>query len=86
VTLPELLAGDLRAWMDTAADGVPRCVLLWLDPQSEFAGLIPDVEAALGALGARLLRIEDRRRQHVGSKCLQTSGDDGVKIELGAEL
>jgi len=57
------LAGDLLRWMDSAADGAPRRVLLWLDPRSEFAGLVPLVDQALDHQGVRPLRLSDRRQQ-----------------------
>lgn len=52
----ELLAGDLLRWMDGATDGVPRRVLLWLDPERQFARLVPFLDAPLAARGARLLQ------------------------------
>jgi len=36
VNLAELLAEDLVVWMNAVPDGVPRRVLLWLDPESTF--------------------------------------------------
>ncbi len=56
--LVDLLAQDLLAWMNAAADGVPRRVLLWLDPEAQFRRLVPHVEPALGKHGARLLVCE----------------------------
>src|SRR5438046_51851 len=53
--LADLLATDLLAWMAAAPDGVPRRVLLWLDPPRQFARLVPYLERPLAARGARLL-------------------------------
>ena len=40
MTLLDLLADDLLRWMDAAPDGVPRRVLLWLDPEGQFRRLV----------------------------------------------
>ena len=56
MTLLDLLADDLAAWLGSAADGLPRRVLLWLDPERQFARLVSHLEPALAARGARLLR------------------------------
>src|SRR5713226_8962004 len=63
MTLAELLAADLLAWLDRAGDGVPRRVLLWLDPESQFARLAPRLEAPLAEAGARLLVLAGRDQQ-----------------------
>ncbi len=55
MTLLDLLAQDLLQWMDAAPDGVPRRVLLWLDPEGQFRRLTPHLEAVLAARGVRLL-------------------------------
>lgn len=55
MTLVDLLAQDLLQWMDAAPDGVPRRVLLWLDPEGQFRRLAPHLEPALHARGAQLL-------------------------------
>lgn len=57
-SLLERLAGDLVAWMGAAPDGVPRRVLLWLDPDGGFVRLAAHVAAALEARGVRLLRYD----------------------------
>jgi hypothetical protein len=54
--LVELLAGDLLRWMEGPTDGVPRRVLLWLDPERQFARLVPHLDTVLAARSARLLR------------------------------
>jgi hypothetical protein len=43
----ELLADELESCQTGAADGVPRRVVLWLDPDAEFLRLWPHVAAAL---------------------------------------
>jgi hypothetical protein len=58
VNLPELLAEDLAGWMDAAADGVPRRVLLWLDAEQTFLRLVARLGPALTTHGARLLTLE----------------------------
>jgi hypothetical protein len=55
MTLVDLLAQDLLQWMDAAPDGVPRRVLLWLDPEGQFRRLAPHLEPILLARGAQLL-------------------------------
>jgi len=42
--------------MDSVTDGVPRRVLLWLDPERQFARLVPFLAEPLGARGTRLLQ------------------------------
>ncbi|MCC7107428.1 MAG: PglZ domain-containing protein, partial [Chloroflexi bacterium] len=56
MTLPDLLADDLLAWLHAAADDLPRRVLLWLDPRAEFSRLVAHLAPALEARGAHLLR------------------------------
>lgn len=58
MTVVDRLADDLVGWMDAAPDGVPRRVLLWLDPDRWFLRLARHVEAALERRGARLLRYD----------------------------
>jgi hypothetical protein len=57
-SLLERLARDLLTWMVTASDGVPRRVLLWLDPECGFLRLSTHLGPALEAQGARLLRYD----------------------------
>jgi len=52
------LADDLVAWMDAAPDGVPRRVLLWLDPGFEFLRLSAHLAPVLETRGVQLLRHE----------------------------
>ncbi len=56
ITLLDLLAQDLVEWMDQAPDDVPRRVLLWLDPESQFSRLVAHLEPALQERGASLMR------------------------------
>lgn len=58
MSLLDLLANDLLAWMKAAPDGVPRRVLLWLDPEAQFARLAGHLEPALAGCGAKLLRLD----------------------------
>src|SRR4051795_1682735 len=62
-TLTDLLADDLVAWRNAAADSVPRRVVLWLDPRREFVRLAACLEPAMAARGARLLRLEQGEAQ-----------------------
>jgi len=55
-TLLDLLAQDLVDWMDRAPDDVPRRVLLWLDPDSQFSRLVTHMEPTLKKLGTGLVR------------------------------
>lgn len=54
MSLGELLADDLIGWMERSPDGVPRRVLLWLDPERQFARLVEalrgDIESGVGLL------------------------------------
>ncbi len=61
-TLIDLLARDLVGSLDKSADGVPRHVLLWLDPEEQFRDLVPLLEPALADSGVRLL-IGQRKAQ-----------------------
>jgi hypothetical protein len=56
-TLLDLLATDLTAWMAGAADGVPRRVLLWLDPDAQFRRLVGLLRSPLELTGLRLLTL-----------------------------
>lgn len=56
ITLLNLLAQDLVEWMDRAPDNVPRRVLLWLDPESQFSRLAAHLEPTLQKLGTVLVR------------------------------
>ena len=58
MALSDLLAEDLLRWMDAVTDGVPRCVLLWLDPERQFGRLVPHVEPVLLNCDTQLLRCE----------------------------
>lgn len=58
MTLIDRLADDLVAWMDAAPDGVPRRVLLWIDPDRGFARLSGHLDPALRRRGVRLLRYD----------------------------
>lgn len=58
VTLIDLLASDLISWMDEAPDGVPRRVLLWLDPDGQFKRLVGHLEPSLLERGVQLLRYD----------------------------
>lgn len=55
MTLINRLADDLVAWMDAAPDGVPRRVLLWIDPDRSFARLSTYLDPALRRRGVCLL-------------------------------
>jgi len=55
ITLLDLLAQDLVDWMDRAPDDVPRRVLLWLDPESQFSRLVAHLDPALQKRGAGLV-------------------------------
>lgn len=57
MNLAELLAEDLAGWLDAALDGVPRRVLLWLDPEEAFRRLLGALAPALAAHRARLLTL-----------------------------
>ena len=59
----ELLADDLAGRMQSAADGLPRRVLLWLDPEAQFARLARHLSAPLAQRGARLLLYEPSEGQ-----------------------
>ncbi|MCL4534921.1 MAG: PglZ domain-containing protein [Chloroflexi bacterium] len=54
----ELLADDLVGRLQSAADGVPRRVLLWLDPEAQFARLARRLAAPLAQRGVQLLLCE----------------------------
>jgi hypothetical protein len=58
VTRLDLLADDLLKWLNATPDGVPRRLLLWLDPDSQFRRLLPHLEPALEAHGVRLFGNE----------------------------
>jgi hypothetical protein len=58
VNLAELLAEDLVVWMNAVPDGVPRRVLLWLDPESTFIRMFAPVSRALAVQHVRMLRLE----------------------------
>ena len=58
MNLAELLAEDLVVWMNAVPDGVPRRVLLWLDPESTFIRMFAPVSRALAVQHVRLLRLE----------------------------
>lgn len=51
-----MLADDLLASLRSAPDGAPRQVLLWLDPEQQFARLVEHLEPPLLARQAQLLR------------------------------
>ncbi len=55
--LGELLAEQLLACAASAPDGVPRRVVLWLDPERGFQRLWPHVAASLEARSARALTV-----------------------------
>ena len=55
MTLLDLLADDLLHWMDAAPDGVPRRVLLWLDPERQFRRLATHLGPVLLARGTGFL-------------------------------
>jgi len=57
-SLIQRLADDLVAWMGAAPDGVPRRVLLWVDPECGFMRLSTHLGPALQAQGIRLLRYD----------------------------
>jgi len=57
-SLIDAMASDLLAWFDRGTDGVPRRVLLWLDPESQFAALMPKVEPVLAESGVQVLQGE----------------------------
>src|SRR5688572_7542767 len=64
-----LLADDLLGWLAAAPDDVPRRVLLWLDPEAQFARLVPHLEPVLTARGAQLLRYDaDGGHSQIGLK------------------
>jgi hypothetical protein len=63
VTLLDLLAKDLLAWMDAAPDGVPRAVLLWLDPEKQFQRLAVGFDATLTLHDAQLLSCSPEQSQ-----------------------
>ncbi len=52
----EALADDLRSALASHPDGGQRCVLLWLDPNSDFQRLVPHLDGPLVASGTHLLR------------------------------
>lgn len=58
MALSDLLTSDLISWMSDAPDGVPRRVLLWLDPESQFARLLPYLETELSNRKVKLLRCD----------------------------
>ncbi|MDQ2786767.1 MAG: hypothetical protein M3Y58_17395, partial [Chloroflexota bacterium] len=53
--LLEALAADLLARFDAAPDGLPRRTLLWLDPEGEFARLVPHLAAPLATAHVTML-------------------------------
>jgi hypothetical protein len=57
MTLIKQLATDLTTWMDAATDGIPRQVMLWLDPEGEFSRLIPLATPLLEADGVDVVRF-----------------------------
>lgn len=71
MSLGSLLAADLIEWMGKAPDGVPRRVLLWLDPDRQFVrleeALREEVEAQVGPV-------------------LQSDSDGGGQLRLKLEL
>ena len=56
ITLLDLLAQNLVEWMERAPDDVPRRVLLWLDPDSQFSRLVAHLEPTLQKLSTVLMR------------------------------
>lgn len=58
MSLGELLADDLIGWMEKAPDGVPRRVLLWLDPERQFGRLVELLAPALESRGVSLLSLD----------------------------
>jgi hypothetical protein len=54
-TIPELLIDDMVRWMHSAADGVARRVLVWLDPKGDFKRLIQYLETPLADRELNLL-------------------------------
>lgn len=58
MTLVDLLADDLAFSLASRLDGAPRRVLLWLDPEAQFARLSSFLESALAAKGAKLFRFD----------------------------
>lgn len=60
MTLIDLLAQDLLQWMGNAPDGVPRRVLLWLDPECQFRRLAAHVTSVLLARDTQFLCCEPK--------------------------
>ncbi|MGI8552531.1 MAG: hypothetical protein ACR2PL_17345, partial [Dehalococcoidia bacterium] len=95
MSLLDLLAEDLLAWLERGADGVRRTVLLWLDPASAFARLAAVLEPALGNRDASLLTLANPRSQlplkldllRLEPRHPSPSGGEGpgVRGETGAE-
>jgi PglZ domain-containing protein len=54
-TLLDALADDLLAWPRRSSDGVPRHVVLWLDPTRDLARLAPHLAPIIEQRGSRLL-------------------------------
>ena len=82
MTLLDLLADDLLRWMDAAPDGVPRRVLLWLDPEGQFRRLVSHMEATLLARGIQLLcpeQIEDAGQLPLKLALLRLEGEPGAR-------
>src|SRR6266498_716844 len=80
-TLPELLARDLLAWASRAPDGVPRKVVLWLDPGREFARLWPQVTPPLEAEGVSTFRCGSGENGQLALKLslLRLEADSGSR-------
>lgn len=81
--LLDVLANDLAAWLDRAADGVPRGVVLWLDPDREFERLARRLEEALERSKVRLVCGEPKKQFALKLRLLQCdAGNERVVAYL----
>jgi len=71
MSLGGLLAADLFAWMEKAPDGLPRGVLLWLDPERQFLRLVETLKSALEEEGLTVLEHDPE------------AGDSQLRLKLG---
>ncbi|MGE5618443.1 MAG: PglZ domain-containing protein [Sphingomonadaceae bacterium] len=83
MSLGELLAAKLLDWMNGAPDGVPRRVLLWLDPERQFVRLVDALGPELEGRGLTLLRSDPQAGEgqlRLKLALLEAERDDEARV------